>query len=442
MHAKNPHRATSFSRLGLVGLLLAFTLPLQAEQLEPQSLDYPLASPDYELPLDELRSFAEVYERIKQSYVHEVDDKTLLESAIRGMLSGLDPHSDYLEPDAFKQLRESTQGEFGGLGIEIGIEDGYIKVISPIDDTPASRAGIQPLDLIIRIDGTSTRELSIDRAIEMMRGEPGTSITLTILREAAGQPFEVEIKRDLIRTASVRQELLEKNYGYLRISQFQNRSGEETVKALQKLQADNEGDLKGLVLDLRNNPGGVLQAAADVTDVFLDGGLIVYTEGRLPDTEMRFEASPGDALQGIPIVVLINSGSASASEILAGALQDHRRALIMGTPSFGKGSVQTVLPLYNDRALKMTTALYYTPKGRSIQADGIRPDIEVINARITPVEERGLTREADLEGHLEGQQKQPEAPSASRLTSPEDYAVNEALNLLKGLNIFAETQQP
>jgi len=441
MHAKNPDRATSFCRLGLAGLLLAFTLPLQAERLKPQSLDYPLPSPDYELPLDELRSFAEVYERIKQSYVHEVDDKTLLESAIRGMLSGLDPHSDYLEPEAFKQLRESTQGEFGGLGIEIGIEDGYIKVISPIDDTPASRAGIQPLDLIIRIDGTSTRELSIDRAIELMRGEPGTAITLTILREAAGQPFEVEIKRDLIRTASVRQELLEKNYGYLRISQFQNRSGEETIKALEKLQADNEGDLKGLVLDLRNNPGGVLQAAADVTDVFLDGGLIVYTEGRLPDTEMRFEASPGDALQGIPIVVLINSGSASASEILAGALQDHRRALIMGTPSFGKGSVQTVLPLYNDRALKMTTALYYTPKGRSIQADGIRPDIEVINARITPVEERGLTREADLEGHLEGQQKQPTTPSASRLTSPEDYAVNEALNLLKGLNIFAETKQ-
>lgn len=439
MHAKHPDRAAAFRHLGLAGLLLAFTLPLQADRLEPQSLDYPLPSPNYELPLDELRSFAEVFERIKQSYVHEVDDKTLLENAIRGMLSGLDPHSDYLEPEAFKELRESTQGEFGGLGIEIGIEDGYIKVISPIDDTPASRAGIQPLDLIIRINGTSTRDLSIDRAIEMMRGEPGTEITLTILREVSGQPFEVELTRDLIRTASVRQELLEKGYGYLRISQFQNRSGEETLKALQSLKEDNQGDdLQGLVLDLRNNPGGVLQAAADVSDIFLDGGLIVYTEGRLPDTEMRFDANQGDALQGVPIVVLINSGSASASEILAGALQDHRRALIMGTPSFGKGSVQTVLPLYNDRALKMTTALYYTPKGRSIQADGIHPDIEVINARITPVEERSRARESDLQGHLEGQQRQPERTPASRPTSPEDYAVNEALNLLKGLNIFAE----
>jgi|AntRauTorckE6833_2_1112554.scaffolds.fasta_scaffold04699_3 carboxyl-terminal processing protease len=442
MYAKNPDRATPFySRLGLAGLLLAFTLPLQAETLDAQSLDYPLTLPGNELPLDELRSFAEVYERIKQAYVHEVDDKTLLENAIRGMLSGLDPHSDYLEPEAFKELRESTQGEFGGLGIEIGIEDGYIRVISPIDDTPASRAGIQPLDLIIRINGTSTRELSIDRAIEMMRGEPGTDITLTILRETSGQPFEVKLTRDLIRTASVRQELLEKDYGYLRISQFQTRSGEETLQALETLREANKGDLQGLVLDLRNNPGGVLQAAADVSDVFLDSGLIVYTKGRLPDTEMRFDASPGDALQGTPIVVLINSGSASASEILAGALQDHRRALIMGTPSFGKGSVQTVLPLYNDRALKMTTALYYTPKGRSIQADGIHPDIEVINARITPVSERSTPREADLEGHLEGQQKPPENTSKSKLTSPDDYAVNEALNLLKGLNIFSETKR-
>lgn len=424
---------------GLAGGLLALLISLPAYSLEPQSLDYPLTSPSYELPLDELRSFAEVYERIKQAYVHEVDDRTLLENAIRGMLSGLDPHSDYLEPEAFKELRESTQGEFGGLGIEIGVEQGYIKVISPIDDTPASRAGIQPLDLIIRINDTSTRDLSLKQAIEMMRGEPGSSVRLTIQRESAGQPFEVELVRDLIRTLSVRQQLLEKDYGYLRISQFQSRTGDETLKALEKLkEANEERPLKGLILDLRNNPGGVLQAAAEVTDVFLDSGLIVYTQGRLPDTDMRFEARPGDALQGIPMVVLINAGSASASEIVAGALQDHRRALIMGTPSFGKGSVQTVLPLYNDRALKMTTALYYTPQGRSIQADGIQPDIEVMNARITPVEERRRTRESDLQGHLEGQQREAQDAAPARLASTEDYPVNEALNLLKGLSIFSE----
>lgn len=433
-----PDKAHFFHCLSLAGLLLAFALPLHAEALGPQSLDQPLTQPGHELPLDELRSFAEVFERIKQAYVHDVDDKTLLNNAIRGMLSGLDPHSDYLEPEAFKELRESTQGEFGGLGIEIGIEDGYIKVISPIDDTPASRAGIQPLDLIVRINGTSTRELTVDQAIEMMRGEPGTSVTLTISRQSSGQPFEVELTRDLIRTLSVRQELLEAGYGYLRISQFQSRTGQETSQALEKLREKNQGQLKGLVLDLRNNPGGVLQAAVDVSDIFLNQGLIVYTQGRLADTEMRFNATPGDALEGTPLVVLINSGSASASEILAGALQDHRRALIMGTPSFGKGSVQTVLPLYNDRALKMTTALYYTPKGRSIQADGIHPDIEVINARITPVEELSRTREADLQGHLEGQQKQPKAPTSSPEASLDDYAINEALNLLKGLSIFAE----
>ncbi|WP_114416767.1 S41 family peptidase [Marinospirillum perlucidum] len=437
MLALKPSTSSLHRRLGLAGLLLAFTLPLQAEINTTPETHEESTSAAQELPLEELRNFAEVYERIKQAYVHEVDDRELLNNAIRGMLSGLDPHSDYLEPEAFQELRESTQGEFGGLGIEIGVEEGYIKVISPLDGTPASRAGIQPQDLIIRINDTSTRDLSLDRAIELMRGEPGSSLKLTILREDAGQPFEVELTRDLIRTASVRQELLEEGYGYLRISQFQTRSGEETLEALEKLKQENTGPLQGLILDLRNNPGGVLQAAADVSDVFLDGGLIVYTQGRLPDTEMRFEASPGDALQGVPLVVLINSGSASASEILAGALQDHQRAIIMGTPSFGKGSVQTVLPLNNDRALKMTTALYYTPNGRSIQADGIHPDIPVINAQITPLQERNGPREADLEGHLQRpESEEQEAGGTPRLTSPEDYPVNEALNLLKGLNLY------
>lgn len=424
--------------LTTTALLLSLSLPLHAYD-ETSEADF---TPGYDLPLEELRNFAEVFERIKQAYVHEVDDRTLLENAIKGMLSGLDPHSGYLEPEAFQELKESTQGEFGGLGIEIGIEDGYIKIISPIDDTPASRAGLLPHDLILRINDTSTRDLSVDKAVEMMRGEPGSQIRLTIQREQASQPFDVELTRAAIRIISVRQRLLEPDFGYLRISQFQTRTGQEARQALNQLQESNQGEpLRGVILDLRNNPGGVLQAAADVTDIFLDGGLIVYTQGRLPDSEMRFEASPGDQLNGIPLIVLINGGSASASEIVAGALQDHHRALIMGTPSFGKGSVQTVLPLNNERGLKMTTALYYTPNDRSIQADGIHPDIEVANARITPLESPQGIREADLEGHLSVQQPPArETGSTARLNIADDYPLNEALNLLKGLVIFQKQQ--
>lgn len=419
------------------GLVLSLSLLVPVAFADSdQDLDYPL-DPQYDLPLDELRNFAEVYERIKQAYVHDVDDRELLESAIKGMLSGLDPHSAYLAPEAFKDLRESTQGEFGGLGIEIGIEEGYIKVISPIDDTPASRAGLQPHDLIIRINDTPTREMTVDKALELMRGEPGTEIELTIQRETVNQPFKVNLERGLIRITSVKEKMLETGFGYLRISQFQNHSGNEVQQALNRLVKENKAPLKGLILDLRNNPGGVLQAAADVVDVFLDKGLIVYTRGRLPDTQMRFEANPGDSLDGAPLVVLINGGSASASEIVAGALQDHQRALIMGTTSFGKGSVQTVLPLNNDRAIKMTTALYYTPNGRSIQAEGIQPDIEVVNARITPLEPNLTTKEADLDGHINNATKPIKGKKAStRLDTAEDYPLNEALNLLRGLVIF------
>jgi len=432
------HKKTAplIRRLSIALLLSLSFMTLHVYADDYSGLDYPL-DPDYDLPLDELRSFAEVYERIKQAYVHDVDDRELLENAIKGMLSGLDPHSAYLEPEAFRDLRESTQGEFSGLGIEIGIEEGYIKVISPIDDTPASRAGIQPHDLIIRINDTPTRDMSVDKAMELMRGEPGTKIELTIQRETLTQPLKLELERGLIRITSVKEKMLEPGFGYLRISQFQNRSGEEVQKALNRLTKENKGPLEGLILDLRNNPGGVLQAAADVVDVFLDGGLIVYTSGRLPDTQMRFEANPGDSLDGVPLVVLINGGSASASEIVAGALQDHQRALIMGTVSFGKGSVQTVLPLNNDRALKMTTALYYTPNGRSIQAEGIQPDIEVVNARITPIETLKTTKEADLDGHINNASRSSGSKKVTaRLNTAEDYPLNEALNLLRGLVIF------
>ncbi|WP_298184927.1 S41 family peptidase [uncultured Pseudomonas sp.] len=391
------------------------------------------------LPLDELRTFAEVMDRIKSAYVEPVSDKTLLENAIKGMLSNLDPHSAYLEPEAFRDLQESTSGEFGGLGIELGSEDGFLKVVSPIDDTPASAAGIQPGDLIVKINGQPTKGLSLMEAVEKMRGKAGTDIELTLVREGS-KPFEVELTRAVIKVKSVKSQLLDDGYGYVRITQFQVNSGEEVGKALSKLRKDNGKKLRGLVLDLRNNPGGVLQAAVEVTDHFLKKGLIVYTEGRIANSELRFNADPADTSEGVPLVVLINGGSASASEIVAGALQDHKRGVLMGTDSFGKGSVQTVLPLNNDRALKLTTALYFTPNGRSIQAQGIVPDIEVARAKLTREIAESSIKEADLQGHLGNGNGGADKPSKSKAGAPvrpqdDDYQLSQALNLLKGLSV-------
>ncbi|TIH10863.1 S41 family peptidase [Pseudomonas leptonychotis] len=391
------------------------------------------------LPLDELRTFAEVMDRIKSAYVEPVSDKTLLENAIKGMLSNLDPHSAYLEPEAFRDLQESTSGEFGGLGIELGSEDGFLKVVSPIDDTPASAAGIQPGDLIVKINGQPTKGLSLMEAVEKMRGKAGTGIELTLVREGS-KPFDVELTRAVIKVKSVKSQLLDDGYGYVRITQFQVNSGEEVGKALAKLRKDNGKKLRGLVLDLRNNPGGVLQAAVEVTDHFLKKGLIVYTEGRIANSELRFNADPADASEGVPLVVLINGGSASASEIVAGALQDHKRGVLMGTDSFGKGSVQTVLPLNNDRALKLTTALYFTPNGRSIQAQGIVPDIEVTRAKLTRERDESGIKEADLQGHLGNGNGGADKPSKGKTSTParpqdDDYQLSQALNLLKGLSV-------
>ena len=391
------------------------------------------------LPLEELRTFAEVMDRIKAAYVEPVDDKTLLENAIKGMLSNLDPHSAYLEPEAFRDLQESTSGEFGGLGIELGTEDGFLKVVSPIDDTPASAAGIQPGDLIVKIDGQPTKGLSLMEAVEKMRGKAGSDIELTLVREG-GKPFDVELTRAVIKVRSVKSQLLDDGYGYIRITQFQVNSGEEVGKALAKLRKENGKKLRGLVLDLRNNPGGVLQAAVEVTDHFLKKGLIVYTEGRIANSELRFNADPADASEGVPLVVLINGGSASASEIVAGALQDHKRGVLMGTDSFGKGSVQTVLPLNNDRALKLTTALYFTPNGRSIQAQGIVPDIEVARAKLTREQGDETIKEADLQGHLGNGNGGADKPSKGKTSAParpqdDDYQLSQALNLLKGLSV-------
>lgn len=394
------------------------------------------------LPLNDLRTFAEVLERIKTAYVEPIDDKTLFENAIKGMLSNLDPHSSYLEPDAFRDLQESTSGEFGGLGIEVGLEDGILQVIAPIDDSPASAAGLEAQDLIIKIDDQPTKGLSLMESVEKMRGKPGTSIRLTIVREGR-KPFDVTLKRAVIKNRSVKSQLLESDYGFLRISQFQVNTGDEVEKALARLKKENKGQpLKGLILDLRNNPGGVLQAAVEVTDHFLSSGLIVYTKGRLANAELRFSANAKNASEGVPLVVLINGGSASASEIVAGALQDHKRGIVMGTDSFGKGSVQTVLPLNNDRALKLTTALYYTPKGRSIQAQGIVPDILVERAKLTQEDSSMGIKEADLVGHLGNGNGGPDKRSnADKDKKPrlqdEDYQINQAINLLKGINVLS-----
>ncbi|MFR0692347.1 S41 family peptidase [Enterobacterales bacterium AE_CKDN230030158-1A_HGKHYDSX7] len=407
--------------------------------------DAPAAAPaangkEAPLPLDELRTFAEVLDRVKAAYVEPVDDKTLLENAIKGMLSNLDPHSAYLGPEEFAELQESTSGEFGGLGIEVGSEDGFVKVISPIDDTPAANAGIQPGDLIVKIDGKPTKGQSMNEAVDSMRGKAGSPITLTIVR-GGGKPFDVTLKRAIIKVKSVKSQMLEPGYGYLRITQFQVNTGEETVKALAKLRNDNKGKLKGVILDLRNNPGGVLQSAVEVADAFLTKGLIVYTKGRIPNSELRFSADPADPSDGVPLVVLINGGSASAAEIVAGALQDQKRGILMGTDSFGKGSVQTVLPLNNDRALKLTTALYYTPNGRSIQAQGITPDIEVERAKVTREKsEFDGFKEADLQGHLangNGGQDRPTASGKPPVDRPQDgdYQLSQALSLLKGLSV-------
>ena len=421
-----------------LALLLGSAPLLAAEQSAPAIEDTETGKAP--LPLEELRTFAEVMDRVKAAYVEPIDDKTLLENAIKGMLSNLDPHSAYLEPEAFAELQESTSGEFGGLGVEIGQEDGFLKVVSPIDDTPAAEAGIQAGDFIIKIDGQPTKGLSMMEAVEKMRGKPGTVIILTLIREG-GQPFDVELKRAIIKTKSVKSQLLEGDYGYIRISQFQINTGEEVDKALVSLKKDNGGKkLGGLVLDLRNNPGGVLQAAVEVSDHFLTKGLIVYTKGRIANSELRFSADKADASEGVPLVVLINGGSASASEIVAGALQDHKRGILMGTDSFGKGSVQTVLPLNNDRALKLTTALYFTPKGRSIQAQGIIPDVEVRRAKLTREQDAETFKEADLAGHLGNGNGGQDKPSSKKgeekpRLQDDDYQLSQALNLLKGLNV-------
>jgi carboxyl-terminal processing protease len=429
------------------------------------------------LPIEDLRAFTEVFGRIKSDYVEPVDDKKLISEAINGMLSGLDPHSAYLDAEAFRELQVGTQGEFGGLGIEVGMEDGFVKVIAPIEDTPAYRAGLKPGDLIIKLDETNVKGMTLNDAVKRMRGKPNTDITLTIIRKGDPKPKIVTLTRAVIQIQSVKYKLIEPGYAYVRITQFQEHTPDKLVSALDAMWKQNNGQMKGLILDLRNDPGGLLNAAVAVSAAFLpQNALVVYTDGRTEDSKMRLYASAEYYLRGtkddylkrvpaqvktVPMAVLVNGGSASASEIVAGALQDHKRAIIMGTQTFGKGSVQTILPLGNNTAIKLTTARYYTPNGRSIQAKGIVPDIAVEEATIAEADQGLRMREADLERHLANptekgdgtEAPKPPKPGAKEGGAPDvkaekaepaefgsksDYQMNQALNLLKGLQIISK----
>ncbi len=388
------------------------------------------------LAITELQLFADVFAQIRQAYVEIVPDSKLFELAVDGMLAGLDPHSVFLEERAYSSLKETTKGEFSGLGIEIGQERGFITIIAPIDGSPAEAAGLKAGDIILKIDGESIRGLPIDRSIAKMRGEIGSEVLLTIGRRGVADSFVVSVSRDVIKIPSVRSRKLMDGFLWLRASQFQGDTGTEAISAIET--ALTKGPIKGLVIDLRNNPGGVLDASVVLAGAFLDRGLVVYTEGRHPQSAENYQASPGDILNGAPIVVLINGGSASASEIVAGALQDRGRAIIMGTRSFGKGSVQTILPVSDTRAVKLTTALYYTPNGRSIQAEGIIPDIVVERAEITSIEPGQQTKESDLRGSLSSSDTKAALSESESLRDlrNSDNQVYEALTLLRGINLL------
>ena len=426
---KNLRKSTWFLCGTLLGLSLAIGHSVYALKDSEQ------------IPFEDLQAFTEVFSKVKSDYVEGVDEKKLIEDAIRGMLNGLDPHSAFLNTSEFSDLKIGTTGQFGGLGIEVGMENGFVKVISPIDDTPAARAGVQASDLIIKLDEKSVKGMTLNDAVKLMRGKPNTSIDLTIVREGEAKPLVIKITREIIRVKSVKNRMLEPGYGYIRITNFQSRTTTDLLKAISSLQKETR--LKGMILDLRNNPGGVLNGAVGVSDAFIEDGMIVYTEGRIDDSSHRYLATPGDSLNGAPLVVLINGGSASASEIVAGALQDHKRAIILGTKSFGKGSVQTIQELRNGSAVKLTTARYFTPLGRSIQATGIEPDIKLSTVKLSATDEKARVSysEADLDGSLSnpnGDSKSDEDETKdSEALAKSDFQLYEALNLLKGLNILS-----
>ncbi|MDD1605626.1 MAG: S41 family peptidase [Methylococcaceae bacterium] len=452
----------------MLGVFMGICGSVFAEKEDEPPIPVPVTTEA--IPYEDLRTFTEIFGRIKKDYVEPVSDKKLLEDAVKGMLSGLDPHSAYLDAEEYQELKEGTSGQFGGLGIEVTMENGFIKVVSPIDDTPAQKAGIKAGDLIIKLDDKPVKGMTLTEAVKHMRGEPGSKINLLVVREGADAPLKITITRDIIKVKSVKNRMLEKNYAYVRISSFQSGTGDALKEALASLKKENGGTLKGLVLDLRNNPGGVLNAAVEVSDAFMKSGLIVYTEGRIANSQMRFSAAPDDLIDNAPIVVLINAGSASASEIVAGALQDSKRAIIMGEKSFGKGSVQTILPTNTGSAVKLTTARYFTPSGRSIQAKGIEPDVALANVKLESLDKDKTdfkpVKEADLSHHLEKikgaddekkevidkdksiEDKQDDSDKDNEsanekkddldkaVLDTKDYPLYEALNLLKGISIM------
>ena len=442
---------TRSATLVLVGTVVGASLTLGQGVMGARTGD--------ELPLDQMRTFTDVFSRIKSDYVEEVSDDELLEYAIRGMLNGLDPHSAFLNEEEFAELRVGTTGEFGGLGIEVGMEDGFVKVVAPIDDTPAAKAGMRTGDLIIRLDDTPVKGLSLNDAVKLMRGKPGSTLSLTVIREGEDKPLTVDIERAIIKVTSVRGRMLDDGYGYVRISNFQTKTTADMLKKVRELKDEADGSLKGLVLDLRNNPGGVLSGAVGVSDAFLNDGNIVYTDGREDDSKLRYDATSGDVLDGAPLVVLVNGGSASASEIVAGAVQDHGRGIVLGTKTFGKGSVQTIQDLPAGGAVKLTTSRYYTPDGRSIQALGIEPDIltraEIVSrpedddGDFVPLTESSL-RGALVNDTLEEEDKAAAEEAAANAAAEEeakkdpanlvydDYQLYEALNLLRGLAILSQ----
>ena len=467
-----------FNQFGLIiaGVLIGVAISLNYSAIAQRET---AALP---LPIEELRAFTEVFGRVKSDYVEPVEDKKLITEAINGMLTGLDPHSAYLDQEAFKEMQVGTQGEFGGLGIEVGMEDGFVRVVSPIDDSPASRAGVKAGDLIVKLDETSVKGMTLNDAVKRMRGKPNTQIVLTIVRKGEANPIVITLTRAVIKIQSVKSKLLEPGYAYVRVSQFQEHTGETLARAIERMFKENQGPMKGLVLDLRNDPGGLLNGAVAVSAAFLPKDvLVVYTDGRTEDAKMKLNASPEHYLRGrnkedflkrlpaeirtVPMVVLVNGGSASASEIVAGALQDHDRAVVMGQQTFGKGSVQTILPLGNNTAIKLTTARYYTPKGRSIQAKGITPDIPLDDGASDRTTALKL-READLTKHLESAGTDKPAadkpadkvqaatqaalkykftpaprptdvdektlrPAPGEIVSPNDYELNQAVAFLK-----------
>lgn len=423
----------------ILGLTLSFTYSALAEKMvKPQ------------FPIDDLRAFAEVFGKIKSDYVEPVEDKKLISEAISGMLTGLDPHSTYLDPDAFKDMQASTQGEFGGLGIEVAMEDGLVKVVSPIEDSPAFKAGIKSGDLIMKLDETPVKGMTLNDAVKRMRGKPDTNITLTVLRKNEAKPLTFTLTRAIIKNKSVKYKLIEPGYAYARVTQFQEHTGPDLAKAIKTMHTENQGAFKGFVLDLRNDPGGLLNGAVGVSAAFLPkDALVVYTEGRVADSKMRLTVNPENYVRGggaqgdymsdipddlktVPMVVLINAGSASASEIVAGALQDHKRATVMGIQSFGKGSVQTIMPMNNGAAIKLTTARYFTPNGRSIQAKGIVPDIIVEDGS----DPSHSIHEADLNRHLSNPKEGEAGKNEAGKLSKEE--TKEKMNEKK----FAETKGP